>query len=230
MPVKVFGIVLAAGCVLAAGAGVATARLDAAPTPQDLRWARYPHHQVLSGGDAVRSDGLERELAYFASMDDPIAIIDHYDAYWRSQGFEITRRYNDEEELLSASDGVERRSVVVTRQGRVSVVWASRRILEDRSYSVRLPLDGRCTPMHHSASQDGSVLRELATVRCELSGDALLEFYQERFGAPQRRLRDGRRAFGSFADDTESLDVSVYSDERDGAPVSTATLRWEQRR
>ncbi len=226
--IRTFPMVLLAGCALAALAGVAAARDGRAPV--DLRWAYYPEHRLLSAGEGVRLNGDERQLAYFLSMDDPITIVEHYEAVWRGEGFVVSRRYNEEEELLTASDGDERRSVVVARQGKVSVAWVSRRFFGEGGYTVRAPIDESCEPLHHSASRDGAVVREVVTLSCRVEGDALIERYGERFGPARAQLSDGRRAFASFGDGEENLDLAVYSDEEAGQAKSTATLRWEARR
>lgn len=225
---RVFVSLFFVACGLSALAGVATARRGTPPV--DLRWAYYPEHHLLSAGDQVRLDGDERQLAYFLSTDDPLTIVEHYEAVWRAEGFEVARRYNEDEELLTASDEHERRSVVVARQGRVSVAWVSRRVVDASGYIVRAPIDESCTPVHHSASRDGGTLRELVSLSCDIEGDALIERYAEQLGSPNARLSDGRRAFASFGDAEENLDLAVYSTEEAGQAKSTATLRWEAQR
>ncbi|MEM6731380.1 MAG: hypothetical protein AAF658_07475 [Myxococcota bacterium] len=221
-------------CFASAALGVWDARRAAsAMEPHetlDLAWARYPGHQVRSSSPELRLDGQERELAYFLSDDDPIAIAEHYAALWQTTGFHVDRRFSEGEEFVTATDTRERRSAVVTRRRGYAVVFVSRRWLDEKPYRPAAPLLDECEPLHHSSSRDGDALRELLTLRCEIEGDALIERYHEHFGSPTRSLSDGRRGFASFGTTTENADLSVVTTEVDGQPVTAATLRYEVRR
>jgi hypothetical protein len=233
---------LAAGgaCLLASAlAGILLARvpaaqaLDEAEPPRtlvDRLIPRYPQARLLSLGGPVHVNGHPRQLAYAVTDDAPSKVAERYEAIWRSQGFEVSRRTVGSEEWVHASSHSDTylRTVAATRLNNETAIIASASDAAALPARLLPPLPPTCTPLSRTGSLDAGVASEVLQLVCRARLTELLDYYDRRLGrVAGSEMRDGAAAVVSYQRGGKEAMVAAHELSEE-PPRTMLILTWQE--
>jgi hypothetical protein len=226
----------------AAGAGVLTARRDAAEAFAEPvhRLAHlpelvpaYPRSFTFPLGESVQVSGMPREMAYALTDDGPWKVADRYEAIWQSQGFRVKRDEHQGSLWVTAFSLADPwvRTVIATAAPEGTIILQTVRRLDGVFEAPRVPVPRFCALADQTGGVDDGVRSEMVFLACDAYLNEVIDYYDDALQGTTRTVRLeelGRSVYLTYSE--ASREVMLAASQADTDPPRTAvSLTWQER-